>query len=118
MNKRNILLNLFQLLLQVVINCALAKGLKYNEATPTFHQWRDQRQVYGLNFPSKEDAQTFGQAVSAALENLRSSTSGMFLTSLLHKQWSVHCTLFPKMKAQNLGLTIDHFTVMYFAACL
>lgn len=59
----------------VVINCALAKGLKYNEATPTFHQWRDQRQVYGLNFPSKEDAQTFGQAVSAALESLRSSTT-------------------------------------------
>ena len=59
----------------VVINCALAKGLKYNEATPTFHQWRDQRQVYGLNFPSKEDAQTFGQAVSAALENLRSGAT-------------------------------------------
>jgi len=55
----------------VVINCALAKGLKYNEATPTFHQWRDQRQVYGLNFPSKEDAQVFGQAVTSALENLR-----------------------------------------------
>lgn len=59
------------LVLQVVINCALAKGLKYNEATPTFHQWRDQRQVYGLNFPSKEDAQVFGHAVFSALENLK-----------------------------------------------
>ena len=55
----------------MVINCALARGLKYNEATPTFHQWRDQRQVYGLNFASKEDAQVFGQAVSAALEHLK-----------------------------------------------
>ena len=97
MKKINIFLNLFQLFLQVVINCALAKGLKYNEATPTFHQWRDQRQVYGLNFPSKEDAQTFGQAVSAALENLRSGATGMLLTSLLH---------------QNLRLSIDNFTVV------
>ncbi|TMS12407.1 Protein enabled-like protein [Larimichthys crocea] len=41
---------------QVVINCAIPKGLKYNQATQTFHQWRDARQVYGLNFGSKEDA--------------------------------------------------------------
>lgn len=65
----------------MVINCALAKGLKYNEATPTFHQWRDQRQVYGLNFPSKEDAQIFGQAVITALENLKSGGSGMSVES-------------------------------------
>jgi hypothetical protein len=30
---------------QVVINCAILKGLKYNQATPTFHQWRDNKQV-------------------------------------------------------------------------
>uniref|UniRef100_A0A3P9CER6 WH1 domain-containing protein n=1 Tax=Maylandia zebra TaxID=106582 RepID=A0A3P9CER6_9CICH len=44
---------------QVVINCAIPKGLKYNQATQTFHQWRDARQVYGLNFGSKEDANVF-----------------------------------------------------------
>ena len=60
----------------MVINCALANGLKYNETTATFHQWRDQRQVYGLNFASKKDAQIFGQAVNTALENLGSSGSG------------------------------------------
>ena len=65
----------------MVINCALVKGLIYNEATPTFHQWRDQRQVYGLNFQSKEDAQIFGRAVNAALENLRSGGSGMTVES-------------------------------------
>ncbi|XP_047243384.1 enah/Vasp-like b isoform X5 [Girardinichthys multiradiatus] len=37
---------------QVVINYSIVKGLKYNQATPTFHQWRDARQVYGLNFAS------------------------------------------------------------------
>ena len=41
---------------QVMINRAVPKGLKYNQATQTFHQWRDARQVYGLNFGSKEDA--------------------------------------------------------------
>ncbi|KAB0403778.1 hypothetical protein E2I00_014715, partial [Balaenoptera physalus] len=41
---------------QVVINRAVPKGLKYNQATQTFHQWQDSRQVYGLNFGSKEDA--------------------------------------------------------------
>eukprot|EP00069_Balaena_mysticetus_P019317 bmy_12128T0 len=30
---------------QVVINRAVPKGLKYNQATQTFHQWRDARQV-------------------------------------------------------------------------
>ena len=33
--------------------------------------------MYGLNFPSKEDALNFGQAVNTALENLRSGGSGM-----------------------------------------
>uniref|UniRef100_A0A8D1M3Q9 WH1 domain-containing protein n=1 Tax=Sus scrofa TaxID=9823 RepID=A0A8D1M3Q9_PIG len=26
---------------QVVINCAIVRGVKYNQATPNFHQWRD-----------------------------------------------------------------------------
>ena len=64
-------LQLYCLVLQVVINCALAKRLKYYELTPTFHQWRDQRQAYGLKFRSKEDAQVFGHAVFSALENLK-----------------------------------------------
>ncbi|CAG5122690.1 unnamed protein product [Candidula unifasciata] len=57
---------------EVVINCAILKGLKYNQATPTFHQWRDSRQVYGLNFASREDAENFSQAMQAALETLSS----------------------------------------------
>ena len=44
---------------EVVINCAITRGLKYNTATPTFHQWRDQRQVIGLNFSSPDDAANF-----------------------------------------------------------
>ncbi|XP_026156590.1 enah/Vasp-like a isoform X1 [Mastacembelus armatus] len=61
---------------QVVINYSIVKGLKYNQATPTFHQWRDARQVYGLNFASKEEATTFSNAMLFALNVLSSPDSG------------------------------------------
>ena len=51
-----------------MINCAILKGLKYNQATPTFHQWRDNKQVYGLNFSSKDDADVFATAMLKSLE--------------------------------------------------
>nr|APU50774.1 ena/VASP-like protein 155 [Saccoglossus kowalevskii] len=57
----------------VVINCAILKGLKYNQATPTFHQWRDNKQVYGLNFQSGGDAESFAQSMLLALDALASS---------------------------------------------
>lgn len=55
---------------QVVINCAIIRGVKYNQATPNFHQWRDARQVWGLNFGSKEDAAQFAAGMASALEAL------------------------------------------------
>ncbi|XP_059375084.1 ena/VASP-like protein isoform X1 [Carassius carassius] len=61
---------------QVVINYSIVKGLKYNQATPTFHQWRDARQVYGLNFASKEEATTFSTAMLFALNVLSSQDAG------------------------------------------
>uniref|UniRef100_A0A3P9GZT3 WH1 domain-containing protein n=1 Tax=Oryzias latipes TaxID=8090 RepID=A0A3P9GZT3_ORYLA len=64
---------------EVVINCAIPKGLKYNQATQTFHQWRDARQVYGLNFGSKEDANVFASAMMHALEVLISQEAGTVL---------------------------------------
>jgi hypothetical protein len=60
----------------VVINYSIVKGLKYNQATPTFHQWRDARQVYGLNFASKEEATTFSNAMLFALNVLSSQDGG------------------------------------------
>lgn len=53
---------------EIVINCAILKGLKYNKATGTFHQWRDNKQVYGLNFSSKDDADAFAKAMFQALD--------------------------------------------------
>ncbi|XP_033622690.1 ena/VASP-like protein isoform X2 [Fukomys damarensis] len=61
---------------QVVINYSIVKGLKYNQATPTFHQWRDARQVYGLNFASKEEATTFSNAMLFALNIMNSQEGG------------------------------------------
>lgn len=55
---------------QVVINCPLVRGIKYNQATPTFHQWRDSRQVWGLNFGSKDDAAQFASGMMHALDVL------------------------------------------------
>lgn len=66
----------FSFLLQVVINYSIVKGLKYNQATPTFHQWRDARQVYGLNFASKEEATAFSNAMLFALNIMNSQEGG------------------------------------------
>lgn len=58
---------------EVVLNHSISKGIKYNQATPTFHQWRDQSSVYGLNFSSKLDAQEFGTTMMKILENVNGS---------------------------------------------
>ncbi|XP_069021241.1 vasodilator-stimulated phosphoprotein-like isoform X1 [Embiotoca jacksoni] len=55
---------------QVVINCPIVRGMKYNQATPSFHQWRDPKQVWGLNFGSKEDAALFASSMTHALDSL------------------------------------------------
>uniref|UniRef100_A0A668V9Y6 WH1 domain-containing protein n=1 Tax=Oreochromis aureus TaxID=47969 RepID=A0A668V9Y6_OREAU len=55
---------------QVVINCPIIKGMKYNQATPNFHQWRDHKQVWGLNFGSKEDATLFANTMTHALDTV------------------------------------------------
>ncbi|KAM5125992.1 vasodilator-stimulated phosphoprotein-like, partial [Mantella aurantiaca] len=60
---------------QVVINCPLVRGLKYHQATPNFHQWRDARQVWGLNFSSKEEAAHFAAGIAQALEALESGAT-------------------------------------------
>ncbi|XP_024139774.1 vasodilator-stimulated phosphoprotein [Oryzias melastigma] len=65
---------------QVVINCPIVRGLKYNQATPNFHQWRDARQVWGLNFGSKEDAALFANGMSHALEVLNSMPDAGYAT--------------------------------------
>ena len=60
---------------EVVLNHSISKGIKYNQATPTFHQWRDQSSVYGLNFLSKLDAQEFGALMMKIVESVNNPTS-------------------------------------------
>ena len=62
---------------QVVMDCALTKESKYEEATELFHHLRVQRQLYGLKLLAKRKAQTFGQAVHVVLENLSGGIPGM-----------------------------------------
>lgn len=71
-----------------MINYSIVKGLKYNQATPTFHQWRDARQVYGLNFASKEEATTFSNAMLFALNIMNSQDGGkLAATALFINLW-------------------------------
>uniref|UniRef100_A0A3B5L0H5 Vasodilator stimulated phosphoprotein b n=1 Tax=Xiphophorus couchianus TaxID=32473 RepID=A0A3B5L0H5_9TELE len=65
---------------QVVINCPIVRGLKYNQATPNFHQWRDTRQVWGLNFGSKEDATLFANGMAHALDVINSMADAGYAT--------------------------------------
>lgn len=74
-----------------MINCAIPKGLKYNQATQTFHQWRDARQVYGLNFGSKEDANVFASAMMHALEVLNSQEAGKVSVLPLYSSTEMLC---------------------------
>uniref|UniRef100_A0A3Q1K5Y7 Ena/VASP-like protein n=1 Tax=Anabas testudineus TaxID=64144 RepID=A0A3Q1K5Y7_ANATE len=80
---------------QVVINYSIVKGLKYNQATPTFHQWRDARQVYGLNFASKEEATTFSNAMLFALNVLSAQDGGV------HPAVRASCRPFRQMMEQQ-----------------
>lgn len=68
---------------QIMINCIVPKGLKYNQATQTLHPGQDTRQVKGLNFGSKEDANVFASAMMHALEVLNSQETGRVSTGYL-----------------------------------
>ena len=57
----------------VVLNCPVLRSLKYNQATPTFHQWRDQKQVYGLYFGSAGDAEMFASTMRQCLDALNAA---------------------------------------------
>ncbi|XP_078464675.1 ena/VASP-like protein isoform X1 [Lampetra fluviatilis] len=85
---------------QVVINCSLSKGLKYNQATPMFHQWRDARQVYGLNFGSKEDANVFANGIMHALDAL----SAQDTSPTLQRQPSIVSSLQNGPSAEELEM--------------
>ncbi|XP_029862351.1 vasodilator-stimulated phosphoprotein-like isoform X2 [Aquila chrysaetos chrysaetos] len=59
---------------QVVLNCLLGRGLRYSQATPQFHQWREARRVWGLSFGAPREAALFATAVQRALRALEEGT--------------------------------------------
>lgn len=73
--------------------------MKYNKTTATFHQWRtEQRQLYGLNFVSPDEAQTFGQAILRALEalNLAASIGGAVHQQMASQNGMVNVVFFSR----------------------
>ncbi|XP_074427420.1 LOW QUALITY PROTEIN: vasodilator-stimulated phosphoprotein-like, partial [Larus michahellis] len=59
---------------QVVLNCPLGRGLRYGQATPQFHQWREGRRLWGLSFAAPPEAARFAAAVLRALRALEEGT--------------------------------------------
>ncbi|EJD76592.1 hypothetical protein LOAG_16475 [Loa loa] len=60
---------------QWILNCNIYERLRYKPATPTFHQWRDEkRKVYGLSFMKEEDARLFVKVMTQVLSILTSSS--------------------------------------------
>jgi hypothetical protein len=57
---------------QVVINSNVTKDTQYTRASETFHQWSDSRLIYGLNFGTKEEAETFGSGFESIVQRLKS----------------------------------------------
>ncbi|CAG5099892.1 Oidioi.mRNA.OKI2018_I69.XSR.g16737.t1.cds [Oikopleura dioica] len=53
---------------ELSVHCSIVRGLIYNEATATFHQWRHSGSVYGLNFLSQEEAQNFSLWMNKCLD--------------------------------------------------
>ncbi|VDK46780.1 unnamed protein product [Anisakis simplex] len=59
-----------------ILNCNIYERLKYNAATPTFHQWRDEkRKVYGLSFMAEDDARLFVNVMAQAMAMLSSANN-------------------------------------------
>lgn len=56
---------------EVNVNSAFTKSTTYHLATPTFHQWRDPRHVYGLNFSNADEAGSFADAATSAVKLLK-----------------------------------------------
>ena len=108
-------------MLQVVINCAILKGLKYNQATPTFHQWRDNKQVYGLNFSSKDDAEIFAAAMLRSLEvsEVFPSGSTLEIPDFILLKWISHPIFTEKWMVEKVHnvwklLKMSHFNFFNF----
>ncbi|KAK3585216.1 hypothetical protein CHS0354_027512 [Potamilus streckersoni] len=56
---------------EVFLASEISTGMKYIQATPTFHQWRDTAfHVYGLKFSNERDAEEFSYVMFAALETI------------------------------------------------
>ena len=62
---------------QVTLDGQILTGHRYNEATPSFHQWRDANQiVFGFNFSTKDDAISFSKAINSVLKILLARAKG------------------------------------------
>jgi hypothetical protein len=55
----------------ITINSTLFKELVYQKASDLFHQWTDTRNSYGLNFASRQEADSFAATVTDCINKLK-----------------------------------------------
>lgn len=55
---------------KVVINSQVERDTMYQKPSETFHNWNDEFNMYGLNFASLEDAHSFSESMSSAIDAL------------------------------------------------
>jgi len=58
---------------KIAINSNVTKDTQYARLSEIFHQWSDSRFIYGLNFGSKEEAETFGTGFEGVIQRLKGS---------------------------------------------
>lgn len=59
---------------KIVINSNISKETLYQKASDTFHKWADARYIYGLNFTSSQEAETFFNGFQGVINRLKGST--------------------------------------------
>ncbi|CAG5108684.1 Oidioi.mRNA.OKI2018_I69.chr1.g3908.t1.cds [Oikopleura dioica] len=56
---------------EITVDYVIEENLLYNEATPKFHQWKANEEIYGLHFKSEKYAKDFAQKLSVAVKRVK-----------------------------------------------
>ena len=67
---------------ELILTSSVERGMRYNEATINFHQWRDTKIVYGLHFLNNDEAKVFGDVMRTCIDSLNSGSRIDFINNI------------------------------------
>ena len=67
---------------ELILTSSVERGMRYNEATINFHQWRDTKIVYGLHFLNNDEARVFGDVMRTCIDSLNSGSRIDFINNI------------------------------------